>query len=891
MPRIPGEDSLGGLPSMRSGRAIAVLDETAIGRGIANMGAGISSLGVGIKAAAEKRDRERQSTEAFNSEQRFQEFRFAEAQAYDEAVRGVEPGQADHFAERYTQGYQERAKAFLATIPEKDKQGIDQRLFEVERSLFSNGLEFERGEIQRTTSEGIEDTFNNAILPRVAAARTAADLDAIIADGNKVIDAAPGLTAIQRDEAKRAARERVERAFDKSRPAEERARWLGTDSGSVADRIIQIESGGNPNARPRNADGSLASSAYGPGQFTVGTWYQMLRKYRPELVAGKGPKDVADLRSDPALAREMTEAYAAENARYLGARGHAATPGNVYLAHFLGPAGAAAVLGADPSTPVERVLDAGQIAANRSVLAGKTAGDVAAWAAAKMDGARAGRGERILSSIPYEDRVALASDADAQIVREQAARLAAERAANGQRINTLEVAIGDGAAGMADILAARRDGWLTDAEDINRLTKAYTDRNKDAILAANVEARLRAGETLNPFASDDSKGIDALYRLSGGADGLFDDGESGQEAQARLRGIVAGTDIVPSSAVVALRGGIWSADPKRMAQAFALADGLYRESPSAVRRALTDEDLRRVSLYQDMASAGVRAEVIAERLDPNLSPQEAKRREEMRTEGLKIAGDYVSPDGLAAVLDSNGGWPGGGADLPDGLARAQMDADLVTNFSVAYSITGNAESAKKLAYQWTTHEKWGVSTVTGDATLMAWPPERHYPVVDGNQDYLHDQLIERIENDVGDDYDPDSIQLVSTATTEGNLRGEPPYTIVFARKSTGVIETIPDVGFSSETARQDAADRLLDSIKYGPAIEPQSEDRQPSTLEEQNIPRGGDDRGYKPFPAPGSLQEEVMRQHPNMKFEDVMRMPEGQLRELLPPSFDERWGE
>ena len=147
----------------------------------------------------------------------------------------------------------------------------------------------------------------------------------------------------------------------------------------IEDRIIGAESGGNATAKnPR-------SSATGAGQFISSTWLDVIRRHRPDL-AGLPPAQVLGLRNDPGLSREMTAAYASDNAAMLQSAGYDPTPGNQYLAHFAGPAGAKSVLGADPSTPVSQVLPASSIQAN-PFLAPMTAGDLMGWAAKKVGGA------------------------------------------------------------------------------------------------------------------------------------------------------------------------------------------------------------------------------------------------------------------------------------------------------------------------------------------------------------------------------------------------------------------------------------------------------------------------------------------------------------------------
>jgi hypothetical protein len=145
----------------------------------------------------------------------------------------------------------------------------------------------------------------------------------------------------------------------------------------VASRIIAAESGGNPNAQnPR-------SSAGGAGQFIDSTWLDTLKKAKPELAAGKSDAQLLALKNDPALSREMVSAYAAENGKKLDAAGVPVTAGTQYLAHFAGPAGAQAILKADPSASAASVLGPAVIKAN-PFLANMSVADLKSWADQKM---------------------------------------------------------------------------------------------------------------------------------------------------------------------------------------------------------------------------------------------------------------------------------------------------------------------------------------------------------------------------------------------------------------------------------------------------------------------------------------------------------------------------
>jgi hypothetical protein len=109
---------------------------------------------------------------------------------------------------------------------------------------------------------------------------------------------------------------------------------------AVVDRIIRVESDGDPNAKNKR------SSATGLGQFLDETWLDMIRAHRPDLAKGRSRDEILELRRDAKVAREITARFTERNAGMLRKRGLPVTPGTLYLAHFAGGAGAVAILSA-----------------------------------------------------------------------------------------------------------------------------------------------------------------------------------------------------------------------------------------------------------------------------------------------------------------------------------------------------------------------------------------------------------------------------------------------------------------------------------------------------------------------------------------------------------------
>lgn len=158
-------------------------------------------------------------------------------------------------------------------------------------------------------------------------------------------------------------------------------------------QIIRVESGGNPHAK------NPLSTASGLGQFIESTWLRMMRTYRPDLVASMSRGELLDLRFDAAMSREMVRRLAQENEAYLRARGHDISSGRLYLAHFLGPAGADQALRADPGAMVLGVMGSSVVSAN-PFLRNYTIADLRNWADRKMGGARGDSGIAVITEAP-----------------------------------------------------------------------------------------------------------------------------------------------------------------------------------------------------------------------------------------------------------------------------------------------------------------------------------------------------------------------------------------------------------------------------------------------------------------------------------------------------------
>lgn len=125
------------------------------------------------------------------------------------------------------------------------------------------------------------------------------------------------------------------------------------------------------------------SSATGFGQFLNGTWLREFDKVFPQFKKLTDEAKLA-LRDNKQVAEAIIDSYARANEKFLKGFGATITAANLYLAHFLGPAGAKKVLQADPNTPVAQVVSPAALKANPFIAKTGTAGGLRAEIARRI---------------------------------------------------------------------------------------------------------------------------------------------------------------------------------------------------------------------------------------------------------------------------------------------------------------------------------------------------------------------------------------------------------------------------------------------------------------------------------------------------------------------------
>lgn len=561
-------------------------------------------------------------------------------------------------------------------------------------------------------------------------------------------------------------------------------------TGDVVSRIIGVESGGDPNAA--NPD----SSAAGLGQFIDETWLTLVKRYRQDIAAGRSNDEILALKTDAALSREMTEVQANENTAALARSGHTASPGNLYLAHFLGPAGASGVLEASADTPVREALMAGgmsskqaddAISSNRRVLEGKSAGEVRQWARGRM-----GDTENAASAIEDffwnpdldltpEERRRYVNWAESEVNAADAQRARA----SGAMSEAHERTIIDAKAGLQPLpprSVIADDPNLTESAR-NTLLKAYDAAAGDIVAGQRAYDRFASGGTFNPYEKDDRDALQSIYENLGG------------DAIA-LKTVVDQTGIAPPSVVKGLRGGMVSTDPQRVGASLQLASNLIAANPHvfAGHDGGSELETAATTFRHYVDSLGYSADEAAAQIAQANTPEyKAKVAAQVKGEDIgEIVKKNLSADDLRKAFDDSW-WPGR-PELGFGPAERQgMFSDYATLFRDRYAETGDVALSKTLA-QDQLKRVWGVSTVNGSETIMRYPPERA-PGMQGLEnagEMIAGQAVDDIRSEMGVEVDRDSLRLmpIPGLTADAFKSGQPvPYMLVW-ENADGVLQML-----------------------------------------------------------------------------------------------------
>jgi hypothetical protein len=172
---------------------------------------------------------------------------------------------------------------------------------------------------------------------------------------------------------------RAKAQYEKEKADAAKQQVESAKTGSYLDKMIKAESGGR---NIGNLEGT--SSAFGIAQMTKGTFEGLASKAGPNNPLHG--KTFDDMKGDVRLQMEAAKQLTDQNRQFLESRKLPTTDAALYLAHFLGPGGAARALSASDGAPISTVVGADQLDANQVLRNMSTVADLKSWANNKMGG-------------------------------------------------------------------------------------------------------------------------------------------------------------------------------------------------------------------------------------------------------------------------------------------------------------------------------------------------------------------------------------------------------------------------------------------------------------------------------------------------------------------------
>lgn len=399
------------------------------------------------------------------------------------------------------------------------------------------------------------------------------------------------------------------------------------------------------------------------------------------------------------------------------------------------------------------------------------------------------------SAIPFSQREKLLDSISRDYLQTQAAQAAAQKQQIGVMTNNLQNLLIDGKAGNVDIESARREGWLSDADTVQKFRNIVKQRDEDDANGANFLAQLgKPGAAFNPFDEQTQKGADHAFKAMGG------------DMQA-LDTIVRGSGVVPKAAATGIVGALYGKDLNTGQAALQVASNIMASNANAFAASPRGSDIAtQVGKYEHYKGLGLTSEDATRRVmaenDPAYKPPVKVTDVELKNFTTSITADTIRKE-------FNDAWFGAAPTISTGQ-QAAVVADFREVASKFYEETGDKKLAQSLAKK-QLDRVYGVTSAFGQKTLMKYPPERAYPPVGDSHDYIGLQAAAAIKEATGKDIDPAKVTLlpIPRTTAAAFEAGKPvPYLLSYTDEN-GMQQTLWNKGFIADPKPAQEANRIV----------------------------------------------------------------------------------
>lgn len=385
-------------------------------------------------------------------------------------------------------------------------------------------------------------------------------------------------------------------------------------------------------------------------------------------------------------------------------------------------------------------------------------------------------GNVVLDALDPQQRQNLLNVADRMIDEREREAAIAQRQVYDQRLNGLLNSLNDGTLGQEGIEAARKEGWLTDYDDINKAEGVLASKQKENSDLDTFNLLMGTnGFQWNQLDKDQQDAVDA------GVEAM------GNTPQAAFS-VWEKTGILAKPMQTALRGGLLSTNPQTVGQVANIAGNMVRARPNA---------------FTGMENASeVEASALAYNhyiYDLGLSPTEAANRiAQENTPEYKAKVRVAQPqmDAIRDMFHKEGtgleASDFGGDAFVSPATKQRIDASYAELVISNLQRGRDQDTAEAMA-------KAQLKKVFGrsvDGRVMQYPPEAIYPRIGGSHQYIYDDAAATVKEEAGVDVVPGTLRFIPIpGVTDQDFRtGKPPrYRLMYGQNVNGqvIFDTVP----------------------------------------------------------------------------------------------------
>lgn len=357
--------------------------------------------------------------------------------------------------------------------------------------------------------------------------------------------------------------------------------------------------------------------------------------------------------------------------------------------------------------------------------------------------------------------------ANQQVARDEQLKSRAEEAARDTALDAM-TKLGDRFTSLSQLPANVQSG-LSSADRFRFANEARGNAKAAAAEAERLNAlnaMLQPGVAWNRFDGEQRKLVDAAVKARGNT------------AEAAF-GMWEQTGILASQAVIGLRGGLVSTDPRQVRASANIAGNMLRRDPNAFAGVSGGEEIEKAALAFNHYV-----------FDLGMSPADASARigrentPEFRAKikvGQPVLDEYrkrirkTGADNAALALGGSFASRGRQAE-----ANSTYTELTLSNLNDGHDLaTAQAIAAKQMK------KIYGVSR---DGKIRKYPPERAYPAVGGSFDYIYRDAAVAVSKATGRTVDPSQVHLSAIAgVTDDDMRNGRParYGVIYEHEVKG----------------------------------------------------------------------------------------------------------